>query len=289
MIYTIESAQLQVKVKSHGAELTSVKCKKTGYEYLWQGDASSWGSQAPVLFPTVGRMKKFEYYYKDTRYDMPLHGFARDSEFSVKEAPDKLVFSLTHSAESMKIYPFEFLLEVIFTLDGNCLYTEYRVTNASANENLHFGIGAHPGFNVPMSPGTEFDDYYLEFPGFDSLTHNDFTSGGQLIEKTVEIPLQNSCLPLSYKLIEDLRTLLLVDTPVKKVAIKSKKSERYVSMEFDSAHFAVWSHPAPYVCLEPWDGLPDYDNTDGDFTTKKGDHKLPPGGVKSFKHDVIFG
>ena len=289
MIYVLENEQLQVKVNSLGAELTSVKCKKTGLEYLWQGDEASWESQAPVLFPSVGRMKNFEYYYKGQRYDMPLHGFARDNEFCVKEEPGKLTFTLTQNAESMKIYPFEFLLEVIFTLDGNRLYTEYRVTNPSASEELHFGIGGHPGFNVPLAPGTRFDDYYLEFEGFDSLTHNDFTDRGQLIDKTVQIPLQNSRLPISYRVLEELRTLLLVNTPVKKVAIKSDKCSQYVCMEYDAAHFAVWSSPAPFVCLEPWDGLPDHDSTNGDITTKFGNHTLPPGQQKSFKHDVTFG
>ena len=290
MIYTIESDQLKVQVKSYGAELTSIKCKKTGIEYLWQGDAEIWEGQAPVLFPTVGRMKNFEYYLNGVRYDMATHGFARHSEFDVKQEPGKLIFSLTNSAETMKNYPFEFLLEVIFTLDGNRLYTEYRVTNTSSAEDLLFGIGAHPGFNVPLVADTEFTDYYLEFEGHDSLTHYKFVAPGLMLNnETQEFPLENSCLPLTYKLFEDISTIMQVNTPVKKVAIKSKKSPHFVSMEFDSTHLAIWSMPGPYVCLEPWDSLPDFADTDGNFTTKKGDQKLPPGKAKSFKHNVVFG
>lgn len=289
MIYTIESDQLQVKVKSLGAELTSIKGKTNGIEYLWQGDAAIWESQAPVLFPSVGRMKEFEYYYKGVRYDMGLHGFARHSEFAVKEEPGKLTFSLTHNDVSMKNYPFEFLLEVIFTLDGSRLNTEYRVTNTSASEVLHFGIGAHPGFNVPLVAGTEFTDYYLEFEGYNSLTHYKFVSPGLFLEnETLEIPLENSCLPLSYEVFEKTRTVMLKDTDIKKVAIKSKKCPHYVSMQHESQHLAIWTAPGPYVCLEPWDGLPDYLSTDGDFANKRGNHKLPPGQAKSFKHEVEF-
>jgi len=290
MIYTIESPQLQVKVKSLGAELTSIKCKKTGIEYLWQGDASSWEGQAPVLFPSVGRMRNFKYNFEGKEYDMGIHGFARHSEFAVKEEAGKLTFSMTNNAETMKSYPFEFLLEVIYTLDGNRLYTEYRVTNTSNSQDLLFGIGAHPGFNVPLVSGEEFTDYYLEFEGFDSLTHYNFVPPGLLLHNdTTEVKLENSRIPLSYEFFENILTLMLADTPVKKVAIKSKKSPYHVTMEYDSQHLAIWSNPAPYVCLEPWDGLPDYADTNGDLATKIGNHKLPPGQTKSFKHDVILG
>lgn len=290
MIYTIESPQLQVKVKSLGAELTSIKCKKNGIEYLWQGDVSSWESQAPVLFPSVGRMKNYKYNFNGQEYDMSLHGFARHSEFAVNEESGKLTFSMANSAETMKSYPFEFLLEVIFTLDGNRLYTEYRVTNTSDSEDLLFGIGAHPGFNVPLVKDLEFSDYYLEFEGFDSLTHYNFVAPGLLLHNdTTQISLENSSLPLTYELFEKFPTVMLADTNVKKVAIKSKKNPHYVSMEYDSQHLAIWSNPAPYVCLEPWDGLPDYADTNGDLTTKEGNHKLPPGQTKSFKHDVVLG
>ena len=290
MVYTLESNQLQVQVKSIGAELTSIKCKKTGIEYLWQGDAAYWEGQAPVLFPTVGRMKNFEYHYNGQRYDMPIHGFARHSQFAAKQEPGKLIFSLTDSAETKKSYPFEFLFEVIFTLDGNRLYTEYRVTNTSTGEDLLFGIGAHPGFNTPIVEGTEFSDYYLEFEGHDKLTHYKFVAPGLMLNnETREFPLENSRLPITYELFEEISTIMQVDTPVKKVSIKSEKTQHYVTMEFDSPHLAIWTMPGPYVCLEPWDSLPDYADTDGNLATKKGDQKLAPGQTKSFKHNVVFG
>ena len=288
MIYAIESDKLKVSAKSPGAELTSIQCKKTGIEYLWQADKAYWGQHAPVLFPSVGGTKNSTY-YKGQQYNMGFHGFAHSSHFAVKQEPDRLIFSLTSSAETMKDYPFEFLLEVIFTLDGNCLRTEYRVTNLSQSEDLIFGIGAHPGYNLPIVAGTEFGDYYLEFPGFDYVSHNDFTDQGLLLDKTIQVPLENSCIPLSYEFFEKMRTLLLVDTPVKKVCIRSRKTEHFICMEHEAAHFAVWSRPGPYVCLEPWDGLPDRDDAGGDFATKKGNHILPAGGVKTFKHDVTFG
>ena len=38
----------------------------------------------------------------------------------------------------------------------------YEVVNRSSGI-MPFGLGAHPGFRVPLAEGTEFTDYYLEF------------------------------------------------------------------------------------------------------------------------------
>jgi len=288
MIYTIESEMLKVSASTRGAELTSITCKKTGIEYLWQGDEASWESQAPVLFPFVARMKNFKYNYMGKEYNMNLHGFARHSEFEVSATDDQLVFTLTDSPETKKGYPFAFKLDVIFTLNGDCLLTEYRVTNPSATEDLLFGIGAHPGFNCPLVPGTVFEDYYLEFENVDSLTSHDASDRGLLLETSREVSLTNSCLPLTLELFKKFSTVLLVDSPVKKVAIKSDKCPQSVTMTFDAQHLAMWTFPAPFVCLEPWDGLPDYESTNGDFATKKANQKLPPGGIKSYKHNIYI-
>ena len=84
MIYTIENDVLRVDIENIGAELMSIYSKKTGTEYLWQGDKKYWGSRAPLLFPICGRLYKNEYTYKDKKYEMMLHGFARKMAFTVE-------------------------------------------------------------------------------------------------------------------------------------------------------------------------------------------------------------
>ena len=63
MIYFIENDYLFVKVSSRGAELTSIKNKDNGVEYLWQGDEKYWAGQAPVMFPICGRLYEGKYTY----------------------------------------------------------------------------------------------------------------------------------------------------------------------------------------------------------------------------------
>ena len=282
MLYTIESANLKVTVNSMGAELYSVICKKTNTELLWQGEAPFWGRRSPVLFPMVGRSKNNMYSCNGQQFEMGGHGFARDNEFAVTTEPNRLIFALKDSSDLRQVYPFAFLLEVIFTLDGNCLKTEYKITNPSDSENLIFAVGAHPGFNCQ-----NITNYYLEFDGMDALTCVKITDDGLMSNETFQLCLQNGKLPLSYDLFEKYLTLVLVDTDVKKVVLKSVKNPITITMAFDAQHFGVWTQPgAPFICLEPWDGLPDYEDFDGDYVNKLGNHILPPGGVKSFRHSI---
>ena len=65
MIHKIENEFLSVEINSLGAELFSVKSKKTGVEYLWQGNANYWKSRATVLFPVCGRIFSGKYTFKN--------------------------------------------------------------------------------------------------------------------------------------------------------------------------------------------------------------------------------
>ncbi len=56
----IENEQIQIGIKTLGAELSSIIDKSTGREFMWQGDAEFWTGQAPILFPIVGELKNGE-------------------------------------------------------------------------------------------------------------------------------------------------------------------------------------------------------------------------------------
>ena len=58
---TLQNDVLAVEINELGAQLHSIKRRDNGLEYLWQGDARSWGRQAPILFPFVGRLKDDQY------------------------------------------------------------------------------------------------------------------------------------------------------------------------------------------------------------------------------------
>ena len=52
----IDNGIIKVGVKSFGATLTSIASKKSGYEFLWQGNPTVWNGQSPILFPIIGKL-----------------------------------------------------------------------------------------------------------------------------------------------------------------------------------------------------------------------------------------
>ena len=57
MVIELKSEQLSVQFNSFGGALSSIKDAE-GLEYLWQGDATYWSGQAPVLFPICGSLRE---------------------------------------------------------------------------------------------------------------------------------------------------------------------------------------------------------------------------------------
>ena len=62
MYHQMENAFAHVEVDELGAQLHSLRRRKDGYEYLWQGDPAIWPGQAPILFPIVGSLAEERYW-----------------------------------------------------------------------------------------------------------------------------------------------------------------------------------------------------------------------------------
>ena len=120
MIHYIENDKLIIGVKEFGCELTSIKSKATGYEFMWQGNPDIWAGQAPILFPIVGRLIDDKYTLDGKEYEMPKHGFARKMKWNFIESNgSSMRFCLSDTAETREIYPYEFDLIVTYTLEDN--------------------------------------------------------------------------------------------------------------------------------------------------------------------------
>ena len=272
MNYALENEKLKVEVSDHGAELQSIKGKKSGFEYLWQGTAPFWASRASVLFPTCGRLFEKKYTFNGKTFEMNLHGFARHSVFTVeKHEKDKVVFVLSANEETKKCYPFDFTFRVIFTLDESKLTVTYEVVNEK-EEILPFSLGSHPGFNVPMQNCGEYTDYYLEFsekcsPEKMIISIPSYLSSG----KHVAFPLENGrILRLRHDLFDN--DAIFLRNTSNAVTLKSDKCDATVTVSFsDMGYVGFWHNPeteAPFVCIEPWHGLPGRDGVIEDFSNK---------------------
>ena len=146
----LKNGQLTIKIKPYGAELAGISDNKTGREYLWQGEPSIWSGQSPILFPIVGRLCSDSFTYRDKKYYLPKHGFARKSQFEILMASDeKASFRLEASEETRRVYPFDFALTVEYALKDKTLAVSNTVKNLG-NDEMYFSLGAHPAFNIEI-------------------------------------------------------------------------------------------------------------------------------------------
>ena len=111
-----------------GAELNSLQKIENDFEYIWQGNPKYWARHSPVLFPIVGRLKNDSYFYKDKKYSLSQHGFARDKEFELlKKEHDFIEFSLKNDEETLKNYPFLFELNISYKLEKTKLISGFSI------------------------------------------------------------------------------------------------------------------------------------------------------------------
>ncbi|MBQ5792189.1 MAG: aldose 1-epimerase family protein, partial [Clostridia bacterium] len=163
MEYKIRNEFLTLTVASRGAEMRSLR-SAGGMEYLWQADPAVWPETSPILFPFVGRLTEGGYRYLGKDYPLPQHGFASSSEFALEEEGEDFLTLVLHASDATReTYPFDFSFFVTFRLEGRSLKTLFRVENRG-DVAMPFGLGAHPGFRVPLLDGEAFEDYCLEFP-----------------------------------------------------------------------------------------------------------------------------
>lgn len=285
----IENDLLKASFLTKGAELRSLVSIGSGKEWMWNADPRFWGKTSPILFPIVGGLRDNTYQFEGVNYQLPRHGFARDMEFEIRSLQaDRVVFGLVSSDESRKIYPFDFYLEVSYTLKGAELKVEYLVKNVSERE-LYFSLGAHPAFAIDVDDAKAFTDYALVFEDDDEL-HLHPLHNNLLQKATDRLPLEHRKLNLSYSLFEN-DALVMTDMQSKKIKITNKKDDQEMSFCFTNfPYFGIWSaHNANFVCLEPWAGIADFEDHDGDLSKKFGINVLQPGGMWQAEWFVAIG
>jgi galactose mutarotase-like enzyme len=269
MVY-LANGIISAEISEIGAEIKSLK--KDGYEYIWSGDPRVWGKTAPVLFPIQGSLKDDKYILDGKTYEMAHHGVVVGKEFTVESATDTSVTMLyTHNEQTLRAYPFEFEFRVIFTLIGNSVQVEYRVTNLN-DRDMYFSVGGHEAYATPEG----IEDYDIIFPNKENL--ESYLLAGPLLQNiTMTIGKNTEYLPL-YDKYFILDTLVFKHLKSKSLVLKNRKTDRAIQVEFpDCDYLAIWHMPsAGYVCIEPWGGLPDNVDSNYDFTAKEGIVTLAP-------------
>ena len=145
---------------------------------------------------------------------------------------------------------------------------------------MYFGVGGHPGFNVPMEEGLRFEDYDLTFCEAGTPDMVGFAESILIDGTRKPYPLKdNVTIPLRHDLF-DHDALVLADAP-RGVTLSSPKGQRGLRVSWPQMAFiGFWHKPqsdAPYVCIEPWSVLPGRDGVVEDLETMADRTALKPG------------
>lgn len=261
---TISNSTLTASIKHTGAELFSLK-DNNGKEFIWEGNPDFWGKHSPILFPIVGTLKNNTYTVNDKEYQLSRHGFARDLEFQlVEKTGNSAVFSLESNTETLKKYPFEFELQLIYTIENTSLNIEYIVIN-KGDTKMPFSVGAHPAIALPQN----FESYAFKFEKEETLKYN-LLENDLISNKTEILKTTENVVPLNYKLFEN--DALVFKTLESNSLTILEGSKPYVQVNFeDFPSLGIWTKDqAHFVCIEPWFGYSDTSNNSGDLFKKEG-------------------
>jgi galactose mutarotase-like enzyme len=255
MIITLKNDQFSVQVSTTGAELQAITTTD-GTEYLWDGNPEYWGNRATNLFPYVGRLYEKAYLLEGQRYELDIHGFVKFADTLAHEVSDTHVYLESESTpETLAQYPFPFRAGVDYRLEGSTLHVTFRVVNTGSKV-MYFGLGGHPGFNVPLEDGLAFEDYKLHF---EQPVKRLLVSDGCLMTEEIRpFPLNNDLLPLRHDLFD--HDAIILDNPGRSVTLQSPKGRRGITLRHPHMpYLGLWHKPhtaAPFICLEPWLSLP---------------------------------
>lgn len=279
MLVQMSNKYLEVIVSTYGGELQSIK-DAAGCQYLWQGDNKYWTDRAPNLFPYIARLTQGQYLYKNQRYHMKIHGFVPYSElFVIEKTNTKVIFELTSNEELKKQYPFDFSYQIIYELKKDILEITYKVLNMG-NHTMYFGLGGHPGFQIPLEEGKLFEDYYLQFNQASNPVRVGFSKECFVNGKDETFMLdEEKRLWLTHSLFDE--DAIVLKNMGYEVSLQAKKGKKKIGLLFPKMqYFGIWHMPhtdAPYVCLEPWSSLPSRDGIIEDLEKQEQLIALPSG------------
>ncbi|MDF2613415.1 MAG: Aldose 1-epimerase [Clostridia bacterium] len=106
----------------------------------------------PILYPTPNRVKNDQFTFRDTIYNMKMHGIIRFTPCKIiidEENNDcvrlKGSFEFREGRELHALFPIESELCILFTITHKSIEISYELTNQSAKE-LPYGFALHPFF-----------------------------------------------------------------------------------------------------------------------------------------------
>lgn len=286
----IKNEHLCVEISAHGAELQSIK-DAGGREYLWQGDAAYWSRRSPILFPIVCGLWKDTYRLDGREYKMSRHGFARDSDFRlIAQGKERVVYALSDSPETRKCYPFGFNLSVSYKLRGKQIHVVWHVENTD-DKPIYFQIGGHPAFYVPGASAEKPLQGTLRFDTDNPIRIFGNVDGCIDRGRHESVDTKDGAWAFTEESFKD-DAVIFDHSQIKRIALLDKQGNAVVTIDTKAPALGLWSpydKHAPFVCIEPWYGLHDQAEYEGNFQDKYLMNKLLPGASFMSEYVITIG
>lgn len=287
----IQTNSACAEIQSLGAELTSFSDKE-GTQYLWQGDPAFWSGQSPILFPIVGSIRdKKATVGKNKTCHMERHGVVRNMEFQLTgSTEDSATFSVVSTSETKERFPYDFELQLKYTLTGKTLTIAYTAINKDS-EPMPYFVGGHPAFRCPLLEGESFEDYVVEFEqkeyancprplksGLVDVEHRTL-----ILNNSNTFPLDRTWFSYDCQIFDQLKS--------RSAKLYNPKTGKGVKVDFPGFEYlVVWSskNGGDFVAVEPWTGLSTCSDEDDVFENKRGVKILAPGASQTLSYDVTL-
>lgn len=280
--------KIKVEINEKGGCLNSIQ--KDGYEYLWQGAQESWTGKDVSIFPWIARLKDGNYLVDGKEYSMKNHGLCRYATLDIVEkSGNRVTLELKSNEETLAQYPYKFVFNSTYTVNGSTLKVEYRVKNVD-NKTMYFGIGGHPAFNIPFVRKDDYDDISgnkIEFEN--EITPNNYyldPTGSFIVKKDVFKTLKT--IDLNKDIFVKYKTLMFCDAKMDKVTLY-KKDGKNVHMRLNNPRtVAIWTKEkfGGYICIEPWNGIPDLMEPEKELSKKAGINALDKNKEYYFSYEI---
>ena len=292
MDYVIKSGELTVGVTTKGGQFTSMK-DQNGVEYVWQADPAYWANQTPLCFPIVGSLRnKTATIGNGKTATMERHGVVRNMEFSPVEVSDTSVtLSVKADDETLARYPYQFEYRVTYSVSGKTLKVTFTAINHDS-EPMPYTLGGHPAFNCPMGKDGAFEDYVVEFEKPETADCPTPIKETGLMDYNLRTRMltNETTLPMRHELFK-VDAVVFDRLVSRKAKLYNPKTGMGVEMDFhDFKYLLVWSaaNNAPFVALEPWNGLTTCNDEDDVFEHKHDIVTLQPGESHSYSFTVTI-
>lgn len=284
---SLRNDTLAVEIAPLGAELQSVRDGQ-GRDWLWSGDPAIWAGRSPLLFPVIGKHPGGQVLIDGRRYPIRSHGVARTAPFqTIAQDAISCTLQLTDDDGTRAAYPFAFILDMSYRLEGSSLAMTARVANPGAAP-MPFCFGYHPAFPWPL-PESAGLPHRIHLGNGASPGHQRLDAEGLRAPDLHPTAFVNGVLTLDHQLFFD--DALIIPGGAGSRAWYGADDRPGIALGFaDLPQLGIWTKPnGPFICIEPWHGLTSPADPDEPLDRRAGAILLAPGEERSFTLTATFG